>query len=342
MGGWLKEIDAWLSRKPRSLVLGLCLLTALVVGVADYFVYSDLLVLYLAPLFVAAWHGGSRAGYVVAIYAAGASFVTKTLFTGSSDFDASGAVTLAVRLVAYLAIALVVVRLRESRRQQEELVGFIVHDLRSPISSAITGLQTLEQVGENLNELEVEMVQLALVSNRRALTLVNSILDVAKLESGKMEVKIEDVDLTAFFAECMSTVELWAQGAEVEIVPSVRRPQAHIDRDLTARVIVNLLSNALKFSPAKSTITVGVEDDAHGVRFWVEDQGPGIPPEYAETIFEPFSQVKGTSGGTGLGLTFCRLAVTAQGGRIGVKSTLGSGSTFWFVLPHAGQAPQSQ
>ncbi len=342
MLAWLAELDDRFIRMPRPVVLGIALLTAIGLGIADYYIVPDLLILYLAPLFMAAWYGGARTGYVVAIYAAGASYVTQTLTTGSSEVDANAAVTLAVRLVAYLAIAHVFVRLRESRRQQEELMGFIVHDLRSPISSAITGLQTLEQVGENLNELETEMVQLALISNRRALTLVNSILDVAKLESGKMEVHREEVLLNDFLQECLLPVSLWAHGANVTLKTHVRKEKAILDRDLTSRVLLNLLSNALKFSPEGSAVTLGAEEDAHGVKFTVEDQGPGIPAEFVESIFEPFNQVKGTKGGTGLGLTFCRLAVHAQGGKIGVKSTVGQGATFWFTLPesHADLKPE--
>jgi len=330
----LQWIDAQLERRSRHVVLGVALLFAILVGVADHFLKPDLLVLYLLPLFLAAWYGGIRPGLMVAVYAAGATFVTQAVVTGSTEeVDLTGVVTLVIRLLAYLAIVFVVARLRESRRQQQDLVGFLVHDLRSPISSAITGLMTLEQTSESLRTDDREMVELALVSNHRALNLVNSILDVAKLESGKMEVRVAETDLATLVEECIQGLSLWAKGNGVEFASDVQVPKAWLDRDLTARVLTNLMSNALKFSPEGGTITIRVEPDAHGVKFTVSDQGPGIPPDYVETIFEPFAQVKGTKGGTGLGLTFCRLAVRGQGGRIGVQSTLGQGSTFWFTLP---------
>ncbi|HEY0867846.1 MAG TPA: HAMP domain-containing sensor histidine kinase, partial [Fimbriimonas sp.] len=236
-------------------------------------------------------------------------------------------------------LARVLSKLRESREQQKELTGFIVHDLRSPISSAITGLITLEQTG-HLGELEQEMVTLALVSNQRALSLVNSMLDVAKLESGKMELRTEAVALDRFVDDAFDQVALWARSHEIGLVKEVHVATAMLDPALTMRILVNLLSNALKFSPPGSNVVVHVDPSPKdGIRFAVQDHGPGIPPEYAERIFEPFSQVKGTQGGTGLGLTFCRLAVHAQGGRIWVDSHLGKGTSMIFTLPHAQTLP---
>jgi len=330
---WLDSLDTHLGRGSRQTILVLALLAAIGVGVADYFLKPDLLVLYLIPLYVAAWYGGIRPGIMVAIYAAGSGFVTQVLSTGSTDVDPVAVITLLIRLLAFLLIVAIVSRLRESRRQQEELSSFIVHDLRSPISSAITGLQTLNEIGDNLDGTEREMVQLALVSNQRALTLVNSILDVAKMESGKMEIRREPIETAGFLEEVVEPLRLWARGHAVQIVPHPRLETITIDRSLTSRVLTNLLANALKFSRPGSSVHLEVEHDPAGVRFSVIDQGPGIPPEAIDEIFEPFGQVKGTKGGTGLGLTFCRLAVRAQGGKIGVSSVLGQGSTFWFTLP---------
>lgn len=332
---WLRSVDAVLQRLSRHSVLVLALLLAVGVGVTDTYFAPDLLVLYLVPIFAAAWYGGPRPGLVVAMYAAGSGYITQQIVTGDSlqTLDGAQVGSFLVRLVAYVLIAQVTARLRESRRQQQDLIGFMVHDLRSPISSSITGLMTLEQTAEHLAEADREMVQLALVSNQRALTLVNSMLDVAKLESGSMAVHREEADLAALLDDAVRVVALWAQGADVAVRSDVRVERFVLDASLTGRILTNLLSNALKFSPPGSTVTVGVESEPHGVRFWVEDQGQGIPAEFVETIFEPFAQVKGTKGGTGLGLTFCRLAVRAQGGRIGVKSRVGEGSTFWFTLP---------
>jgi signal transduction histidine kinase len=329
----LQRVDQSVSGWSRNQVLGISILAALILGVVDYYAPPDLLVLYLAPIFLAAWYGGTRVGNVVAIYCAGATFVVQALIDQSLNWNPDALWSLLVRFITFLLVSRVVGRLRELMRQQQELTGFIVHDLRSPISSAITGLMTLEQANHNLGELEGEMVSLALVSNQRALNLVNSILDVSKLESGKMEVRAEKIRLATFVDETIAQLALWAKGNEVEIVRELDGADAVLDPSLTSRVLVNLLSNALKFSPAGSKVTLRAVANAHGVRFSVIDQGPGIPPEFVESIFEPFAQVKGTKGGTGLGLTFCRLAVLAQGGKIWVESQVGKGTMMIFTIP---------
>jgi signal transduction histidine kinase len=219
-------------------------------------------------------------------------------------------------------------------RQQRELMQFIVHDLRSPISSSITGLLTLQQTSTALEDDEKEMVQLSLISNQRALGLVNSMLDVAKLEAGKMPIHLAKIAVDPLVSNCFEQVSLWAKSSEVRLVNDVQVFQAYLDPDLTSRVLVNLISNALKFSPPGTEVKLSVIAAGHGtIRFSVQDSGPGIPPDYLETVFNPFGQVKGTRGGTGLGLTFCRLAVHAQGGKIWVESQLGKGTTMQFTLP---------
>lgn len=340
---WFTWLDTWLLRLSRIAILGISLVIAIAIGILDYFIAPDLLVLYLGPLFLSGWYGGRGPAFVVAVYSAAASFVTLTFVSGSHEFNATAMGNLVVRVAAYLAIAHLFARLRESRRQQDDLVGFIIHDLRSPVASAITGLQTLEQTEYPLHEEDREMIQLALVSNQRALTLINSILDVAKLESGKMAVKWEQHALEPFLEETLAPLALWANGLGIHLEKLILKDEATFDRELTARVLANLVSNALKFSPEGTTVTVITEPEHAGIKFLVTDQGPGIPADQADAIFEPFSQVEGTQGGTGLGLTFCKLAVAAQGGKIGVKSQLGEGSTFWFTISgHQGTPERSR
>ncbi len=328
------SLDRFFLARSHNAILLICLALSLLIGVIDYRGSTGLLIVYLAPIALSAWYGGIRVATVISIYCAIAwffagqiavSFATVNWLVLSSSF---------ARLAIFLVLAQVISKLRESSRQQHELTQFIVHDLRSPISSAITGLLTLQQTASNLDELEQEMVSLALVSNQRALTLVNSMLDVAKLETGKMVVRLEPTSIAELVEDAFQQVALWANAEEIRLVSDVQTPNAVLDPDLTLRVLVNLLSNALKFSPPQSEVQVTVHTGfAGGVRFCVEDQGPGIPPEYVHTIFEPFGQVKGTKGGTGLGLTFCRLAIQTQGGKIWAESTLGKGTKMNFTLP---------
>jgi signal transduction histidine kinase len=337
----LTSVDAFLKRASHNAILILALGLALLLGVADYYSSPDLLVLYIGPIVLAAWYGGTRPGAVIAIYCALAGFLTKFITNLQVLKDPANASlfhdeiwAFSARLIIFLFIARLVAKLQASRSQQVELTQFIVHDLRSPIASSITGLMTLEMMDDNMDETQKEMVGLALVSNQRALTLVNSILDVSKLETGKMTIKKENVVISPFLSDCIDLVGLWANTQGIRFDKNLEAEVAYLDPDLTQRVIVNLLSNALKYSPENGTITVsvspGVRDD---LKFGVHDQGRGIPPEYLHTIFEPFAQVKGTKGGTGLGLTFCRLAIQAQGGKIWVESTVGKGTSMYFTLP---------
>jgi signal transduction histidine kinase len=350
----LKRLDGFFRRRSKRTILFLSLLSILVLCGVEYLsnrlsltargamsetllpTYSDLLLLYLVPIFFASWYSGWRSGLVVAIWAGMATFVMETMSEGATQFQPHLLIALAVRTLAFLIIAQVIARLHETRRQQEELANFIVHDLRSPLASSITGLVTLQQSSHELEEGDREMVELALVNNNRALSLVNSILDVAKLESGKMTVECLDVKIKPFIEETLQQLELWARGHGIDLEPDVQTERGRFDPILTGRVLVNLLSNALKFSPPDGKVTVQVSTTHGALRFSVSDRGAGISQEDLEEIFQPFGQVKGTQGGTGLGLTFCRLAVMAQGGRIWVESHPGKGSTFHFSIPQHG------
>lgn len=330
----IRNLDAWLDSLSQNVVLLLSLTLAVGVGVIDYFLAVDVLALYLAPLYVAARYGGKRAGIVIAVYSAAAAVASEALFLEVFNMlDWKAYVSFAVRLLTYLFVVLVIDSLHLSRVGQERLTQFIVHDLRSPVASSITGLQTLQAISEDLTDDQREMIDLALVSNQRTLTLVNSILDVAKLESGTMEFNRETVQVKPFIEEVVQQVLLWAQGFDVQIRTEVHVEQAVLDPMLTSRVLVNLLSNALKYSPAGSEIVVRADQSGDQVRFSIADQGPGIPIEYRDTIFEPFTQVKGTRGGTGLGLSFCRLAVAGQKGRIWIEDNHPRGTVMVFSLP---------
>jgi len=330
----LSKCDAFFEAHSKDVVLPLAILIAGALAYADSRTTTDLLPLNLLPILVSAWYGSANVGYTVAIFSAAIAFLSEAVLRRHVGFDWGHIWTLDVRLFVYMIVAAVVSKLRYSRNQQRELTHFIVHDIRSPVSSAITGLMTLEQTAVNLSETDREMLNLALISNRRALNLVNSILDVAKFETGKMVISKRPVQVSEFLDECATQVQLWANTSGITIKKRISVDEALLDPEVTSRVLVNLLSNSLKFSPSGTTITLAAEPNGRDViRFAVHDQGPGIPPEFLDRIFEPFAQAKGVKSGTGLGLTFCRLAINAQGGRIWAESTLGKGTSMMFVLP---------
>lgn len=232
-------------------------------------------------------------------------------------------------------------QLRSHEHLRDALIEFLVHDLRSPLTNIISGLETLLVTTEqNLSPEDRELVELALIGAHRLLTMVNSILDLRKLEEGKFPLYLKEFEPREAVGEAIRQVKLWARQnqvtLQVHVDPEV--PQKMIaDRWVLIRILVNLLSNALKYTPSGGTIAVTVTMDNSWVHFSVADQGPGIPKEYLSTIFDRFVQVEarkaGAAVGTGLGLTFCKLAVEAHGGRIWIESEVGQGTTVHFVIP---------
>jgi len=225
------------------------------------------------------------------------------------------------------------VQLKELERLRDSLVHMIVHDMRAPLSAMRMSLSML-QAGPIEDP---ETASLVLAFDRAAETLnemATQLLDVSRLEAGQMPIhKLEsDLDVTLRAALASLAVLAGRRRLQFEAPPSIR---AVYDQNLLRRVVVNLLTNALKFTPPAGEVKLSVTRDLDEFRISVSDTGSGIAPEFHQRIFEKFGQVglPETRVGTGLGLTFCKLAVEAHGGRIGVESSPGHGSTFWFTLP---------
>jgi two-component system, sensor histidine kinase and response regulator len=228
---------------------------------------------------------------------------------------------------------------------RDSLVHMVVHDLRSPLAAISACLEVIKWDAEEQHRQELAAdVETALHATRTIIRLVNSVLDVSKMEGAEMRLQLAPADIAAVARESVDELESLVGTRQLVRDWPDDPVMAVVDRDLVARVMQNLLSNALKFTPAAGSITVAVEANDDMVRVAVSDTGPGIPREYRERVFEKFGQVEALSRGqrfsTGLGLTFCRLAVEAHGGRIGVDSEVDHGSTFWFVLPRNGPTPK--
>ena len=236
-------------------------------------------------------------------------------------------------------------QLRKLEELRDNLVHMVVHDMRTPLTAIYGFLQTLETLeGESLSDQGREFVRTALASTEDLVEMVSSLLDMSKMEAGEMKLDLTQCELLAIAGEALAKVEPLKGGRQLLLSGAHEPVTVMADADLIARVFQNLLGNALKFTPDNGRVTVSIEPGADSARVLVQDTGPGIPPEYRERIFEKFFQVENPAGkqrySTGLGLAFCKLAVEAHGGEVGVDSEEGRGSTFWFTLPRRQSVPQ--
>jgi signal transduction histidine kinase len=178
-------------------------------------------------------------------------------------------------------------------------------------------------------------------SSRTLMDMVTALLDLAKLEAGRMRLDMRDVSLKALVSEIELGVHATMDRNQVRFDVDLPEdlPALRADPDCLRRILVNLLSNAISFSPTGGCVRLTVRRQDGVFHIAVQDEGPGIPPDDAVAIFERFGQAKirkaGRKYSTGLGLAFCKLAVEAHGGTIAVESEVGKGSTFWFRLPAA-------
>jgi two-component system sensor histidine kinase/response regulator len=229
-------------------------------------------------------------------------------------------------------------RLQELEQQRDDMRNMIVHDLRTPLTALIIGIEMLEMDG-TLSETQQEIIAIAAGGGRTLLGMINDLLDVEKMESGSAQLQYDDVNAAALVAGAVAQVALLAEESRSALVADVAAdlPLFSGDEKKLSRTLVNLIGNAIKFTGA-GTVTVSArQDDPHTIRFAVRDTGQGIPAESFGRIFEKFGQLDSRRVGTGLGLAFCKLAVEAHGGRITVESTIGSGSTFSFTIPVGGR-----
>lgn len=248
--------------------------------------------------------------------------------------------TLARQALAHLQLRESYARLRELETLRDSLTDMVVHDLRTPLTSLLGGIQTLPALGD-LNDDQREFVALSAQSGEILLGMINDLLDVSKSADGSLRLDYAEVSAADVVARAVEQVAQIARQKAIALVAEVASelPPLVADAEKLRRTLVNLLGNALKFTPERGTIIVAVRRDPgdNAFRFSVTDTGEGIPKEAFERIFEKFGQVEerraGRKNSTGLGLTFCKMAVEAHGGRIWVESEMGKGSTFLFTVP---------
>lgn len=218
---------------------------------------------------------------------------------------------------------------------RDDLISMIYHDLRSPLANVLYSMDILSSLLSGENGMYGTLIDVAVRSAERIQRLTSSLLDLKRLEAGQPVLNRDTTHLTEIINDAVDAVKPVAESKKQEVYTELpaELPTMNIDGDMIRRVIINLLENAIKYTPINGRIGVGANAFEGGVLFWVKDNGPGISPEKRDSIFDKFTRLHTSGRGIGLGLAFCRLAVEGHQGRIWVESEQGLGSVFLFTLP---------
>jgi two-component system, chemotaxis family, CheB/CheR fusion protein len=226
---------------------------------------------------------------------------------------------------------------KEAETRVSEFYSVISHELRTPLTSINSALSVIaDGSAGKVNPQVLRMVDIALQNSERLVRLISDILDWKKIEAGQFKLVLAEVAPEALIDSVITAIRPIVRTEQVSLKKEVFTDKpVHLDHDRTIQVLTNLLDNAIKFSPAGSEVIIRVESIGKDItRFSVEDHGPGIAPDQINKLFKVFQQLDSSDrrrqGGTGLGLSISKSLVELHGGQIGVDSTVGKGSTFWF------------
>lgn len=234
-------------------------------------------------------------------------------------------------------------RLRQEERMRSDFIAMLSHEIRTPLTSIAESVNLVEEeVAGSINERQKRLLRIAREEMGRVTELLTQLMRVSRMEAGKVELKEKPVDVARLIGACLRRAQPLAEPAGVKInalvnpgLPSVMADEAQLQQ-----VILNLLANAVKFSPAGGEVFVRAQMDGDGrwVRFSVEDKGPGIPEQEQSMVFQKYYRIAGGPGvheGMGLGLSISKHIVEAHGGTMGLESRPGEGSCFYFTVPRA-------
>ena len=235
---------------------------------------------------------------------------------------------------------------REIDRMRSDFISTISHELRTPLTS-ISGSLGLLQSGAMgaLPEKAASMVRIAYQNSGRLVRIINDILDMGKIEAGKIELQMVSVQIADLIQRSVEANSSYAVKYQVRFLfdQAHANGQVLVDPDRLMQVLTNLLSNAAKYSPPGADVLIRVRPDVITLRVEVQDSGPGIPEEFRDRIFEKFAQADSSASrrfeGTGLGLSIARKLIEAMGGTIGFSTVVGQGTSFYFDLPRTDAAP---
>jgi len=231
-------------------------------------------------------------------------------------------------------------RLKQLERTREEFVANVSHELRTPLSLIKGYVETLLDGARNNPEVSERFLKIIERNTNRLDLLIQDLLTISALESGRMKLQLQPVDLHALAEKVLGDLRARADNKSVRLANDLPPLGTHADANRLDQVFANLVDNAIKYGRASGNVIVGGKKlDDGKLEIFVRDDGPGIPPESLDRVFERFYRVdKARSrdqGGTGLGLSIVKHIVQAHGGEVRVESELGQGATFFFTLPGA-------
>lgn len=342
---WKLYLTSNLQGRSQPFLTVLALLSVLLIWAADFLTGPELSIsiFYLIPIGLASWYLSRGTGVIVSLLCAGALFIADAMTSPMRVEPIVPFWNAAVRLGSFLVVTYALSSLRVARERQQELTSFIIHDLQSPLAAIILTLTLLKDVlpGSSEEETAHKFVGMGQSAAEELQGMIHSMLDLARLESGRMPLQREVVAVGELLAQAVHQVTLLAQskGVRLEVISPSGGLAIYVDWTVTVRVLTNLLGNAIKFSPSNSLVTISASATNGGVIISVSDQGPGIPDEWRQKVFHKFAQVQarksGVPVGSGLGLTFCKTAIEAQGGRIWIESGSERGTIVQLWLPSA-------
>ncbi len=224
---------------------------------------------------------------------------------------------------------------KERDLAKTNFIATVSHELKTPIASLKMGIKLLydKRVGQ-LNEEQSGIITRIEDETVRLSKITNELLDLAQVETGNIKLELQPVSPNDIVQHAMEAVKFLADRKKIELIvqSNEQLPNIKADKDKTTWVLINLLTNAIRFSPENTAVTLGCTQEGEKVSFSVKDVGPGIDSKYISRLFEKFFQVPGTPSGSGLGLAISKEFIEAQGGDITVNSELGKGSLFKFSL----------